>query len=374
MKALFTAPLPTLATAPAGAFFVRLVPLLAGEGVPSPAEQIELALETISPFPVAQLYYGFHCLPGGAQAVVYAAYRRRLASDLVGAWEASEWVAPAFALWLTRPGQAAETVMWQGDDCLVAWHYGQGTHEPTALLSRPLAPEATPEEKEAARDALLREIGESKVISEVKGVPQVTTVSAKGAWTLDAEGKTWSVPAEVLEGMDVRDKDTLRQLRRQRATDVLLWRTFIGAIGVVAACLLLLGALKGGLAWQATRQARIERKAPEVAAVNQANALATRIEELATRRLMPFEMIDVVKEKKPKTLVFRSTTTQGAASMEIVGTASGSGDLPAYRAALLTQPGIAEAEVVENEARDGVTRFRLVVTFKPEAFGKGGAQ
>lgn len=58
---------------PSDRFFVRLVPLAAGV---AQASQISLALETLAPFPPAQLYYGWLLAPAGDQALVFAAYRQ----------------------------------------------------------------------------------------------------------------------------------------------------------------------------------------------------------------------------------------------------------------------------------------------------------
>ena len=72
----------------------------------APAEvglQVELALKTPAPFPLAQLYYGYFWTPGSARALVFAAYRRRFTSEQMADWEGLELVLPAFASLLGGP-------------------------------------------------------------------------------------------------------------------------------------------------------------------------------------------------------------------------------------------------------------------------------
>ena len=54
------------------------IPVAQSYAVDSPeaAAQVELALEGVSPFPLAQMYYGWFWLPGAGQALAFAAYRR----------------------------------------------------------------------------------------------------------------------------------------------------------------------------------------------------------------------------------------------------------------------------------------------------------
>ena len=52
-------PPPTVALLPDALFFTRAVPITTGATAAEAAAQIELALEAVSPFPLAQLYYGW---------------------------------------------------------------------------------------------------------------------------------------------------------------------------------------------------------------------------------------------------------------------------------------------------------------------------
>src|SRR3954467_7049207 len=85
-------PPPKVALLPDALFFTRLVPIAAGASPVEVTAQVELALEAVSPFPLAQLYYGWFWKPGLEKAFVYAAYRRRFTTDQTAAWADAELV------------------------------------------------------------------------------------------------------------------------------------------------------------------------------------------------------------------------------------------------------------------------------------------
>jgi len=94
--------------------------------------------------------------------------------------------------------------------------------------------------------------------------------------------------------------------------------------------------------------------------------LASRIEELATRRLLPFEMLTIVSEKKPVSIQFLSTTTSGLYSMKVEAQTNSPSEISPYQQALGANPAVARVEVQEPRARDRMTTFTLIVNFKPE--------
>jgi hypothetical protein len=56
-------PPPNVVLLPDALFFTRAIPVSAGASATEALSQVELALETISPFPLAQLYYGAYWVP-----------------------------------------------------------------------------------------------------------------------------------------------------------------------------------------------------------------------------------------------------------------------------------------------------------------------
>jgi hypothetical protein len=167
----------------------------------------------------------------------------------------------------------------------------------------------------------------------------------------------------------VRDKEDLAARRRARSRDLLLWRIFLGSAAAIAFALVLELAMFGGKIWQKGRIAVVNDRAPVVAEINKANDLATRIEELSTKRLLPFEMIDLLKSKRPPSVAFTQVTaTSGMLYMlDVRGQTTVSSEVVAYQSALNGLPECESVIVEEQDTRGGTTFFRFKITFKPGA-------
>jgi hypothetical protein len=146
------------------------------------------------------------------------------------------------------------------------------------------------------------------------------------------------------------------------------------ALGTVAALVLLgvgeLG-LVGGRMWQDVRQAKIRGQKPTVDKIMSSQSLANRIEELATKRLLPFEMINALFEdnRKPAEITFQRVVTlpqTGIHTLTIDATASNAGQVSVYEATLRNLPMIQRVEVRDLRTRGETATFTLVVTFKPD--------
>ena len=94
-----------------------LAPETPPAGIPA---QVELALEGLSPFPVAQLCYGYFCPPGAGRVLVYAAYRRHFTVDDAAEWADADAVLPAFAAWLGLAPAGPTALLVTGADFVTA--------------------------------------------------------------------------------------------------------------------------------------------------------------------------------------------------------------------------------------------------------------
>src|SRR6187402_1552750 len=80
-----------LVLVPADRFFLQLVPL--DSSVPA-ADQVALALEELSPFPLVQMYHGFVADAAGTRALAFTSYRRRFTAEEQAAWPTAAAVIP----------------------------------------------------------------------------------------------------------------------------------------------------------------------------------------------------------------------------------------------------------------------------------------
>jgi len=379
-----TAPAPAAAGAsvvllPDARFFVRAVPVSAAAGAEAVSREVELALEVVSPFPVSQLFYGYLWHPESVHALVFAAFRRRFTDDEQASWVEAERVVPQFVLAASLNPGAGRTVVLGDGASLTAVYWGEPGPVPSRVVTAPLAPDVSDAERSAVRSALLRAVG--SVGAGVVDLPMPVRMPDEGneqrvLWS--AGEYTLSLPLANGSHLDVRDKGELAARRASQRRARLLWRGFLAGLGALV--LLTLGevALIGLRAWEAGRLARVEAQQPAVDRIMSQQALATRIEELSTKQLRPFEMISLVTvagnpgTQKPVSVQFIRTVTNGLYTLEVEAQTKVGGDLALYQAALRQNPAVASVEVAKHDVRDATTTFVLVITFKPEALAMPG--
>jgi hypothetical protein len=366
-------PPPKVALLPDALFFTRAVPMAAGATSTEAAAQVELALEAAAPFPVAQLYYGWFWRPGADHAFVFASYRRRFTAEQAAAWDGAQLVLPAFAALLGAKVEPATTVVLASSEGLTAVHWDAGP-VPARVLFHPLLPEATDDDRARVREELIRAIGGSKTVVDL-AAPPAADPSLNDRQIIFRSGDFVSrLPAVVAAALDVRDKDDLAALRRARRRDVILWRVALGC----AAALVLFAvgdiARFGGLQWQRVRVAKLAAQRLRVETIMTSDAIAKRIEELCTKRLLPMEMLTqlsgVNRETMPADLFFTrmlADSKNGLYTLRLEGQTNNSGQMSLYKSALEKLPACEKVELQPGVTRGDTATFLLIVTFKPEA-------
>ena len=363
-------PPPKVVLLPDALFFSRAVPITAGATAAEAATQVELALEAVSPFPLSQLYYGWLWKPGTEQAFAYAAYRRRFTSEQTAEWGDAELVLPTSAALGGAEVEGATTILLNYPDAITAVHWETAT-VPSRVLTRPLPPELSEEDRARVRDDLLREFGGSKTVIDLPVLPAAEPARSDREVVFRAGDLVSTLPTATAAALDVRDKDELAALRGARRRDVMLWRVALGC----AAALLLLGiaelALIGGRAWQQVRMEQVARRKPTVDKIIAAAELANRISDLVNKRLLPLEMLTVLVgvdgKRKPDEIFFTRIETRPAAGLYtlfVQAQTTNSAQIPVYESQLKALPELENVRVTILPGQGD--RFELEVTFKPD--------
>lgn len=366
-------PPPKIALLPDALFFTRALPVAAGATAAEAAAQVELALEAISPFPLAQLYYGWFWMPGAERAFVFASYRRRFTAEQAAVWQGAELVLPTFAAVLGAKVEPATTVILAAPEGLTAVHWDTGP-VPAKVLSLPLAPEATDEDRARTREELIRAIGGSKTVIDLVAPPAAEPSLHDRELVFRSGDLVSRLSAATAAALDVRDKDELTALRGARRRDIILWRVTLGC----AAALVLLGGLEiarvGGLQWQKVRLAKLNAQRPRVETIMASNALAIRIEDLATKRLLPMEMLTIImgvnSELLPPGMIFKrvnASTANGLYALNVEGQTNNAGQISLYQSALEKLSACEKVDIQPQPGRGDLVPFKLTVTFKSDA-------
>jgi hypothetical protein len=350
-------------------FFSRSIPIAPGATRAEVVTQVGVALEALSPFPLAQLYYGYYWPESAERALAFASYRRRFTVEQLEEWNGAEHVMPVFASVLGVEVAPATTIILSSDEGLTAVHWETGP-VPTVVLYHPVLPEATPEERQAARSALIKRAGEATKVIDIAEAPVAQAATANHDLVFSAGPLRSVLAAPVAAALDVRDHGELEHLARARARDMILWRVTLGA---VAACLILVFcelALFGGGLWQKTRVARIASQQGTVEHVMGEQELASRIDDLSTKRLLPLEMVSVASPetalpKNPTAIQFLRATANTLDAVQIEAQTNNAGEISGYKSALEQSPSVERVEIRDQRARDNIVSFTLIITFKP---------
>ena len=351
-------------------FFVRRVALEAGGDA---ALQAELALEAVSPFAVAQLYYGHLAAADGRHALVFATPRRLFDA---AAWDGAAAVLPDFVALLGEPPTTAKIRVWSSATAWVAAAWDGTDALPAHVLARAQTDSAAPAAREELVAELTRRLGVAAPVEDFSGAVALEPLKGGGVnFALTGGGGRRVVfpgSAVAVEAMDVRDKAVLAARRATRRRDQLLWRTLQVALGGLAVSLVLeLGLLAGGILLRQQRAAQAQL-APQVERIQTAQTLGTRIDEMARRRMRPFEMLAVLNAARPVGIQFTRAVTSSQGTIEIEAQTPNADSAGLFESALRAVPAIASVELRDLRLREGVTTFQLTATFRDGALAAVG--
>jgi hypothetical protein len=190
----------------------------------------------------------------------------------------------------------------------------------------------------------------------------------------EAGGLRSRLPSAVAAALDVRDRADLDALSRARRRDLILWRTAVGALATCAIFAAGEIALLGAGLWQSARIAKVAAQKATVARIMEEKDLASRIDELSTKRLLPLEMIsavapEIAMPKNPPAIQFLRATASASAvnTIQIDAQTGNAGEIAAYKTAIEQAPGCERVEIRDQRTQNSVVSFTLIVTFKPGA-------
>src|SRR5688572_16307688 len=205
-----------LVLVPADRFFLQLVSL--DHSVPA-ADQVALALEELSPFPLVQMYHGFVANAAGTRALAFASYRRRFTAEEQATWPVAAAVVPdIIALLGPVPTTPALIIHATPERLLGAAWDGQQTL-PVAVHARAVVGDGTD-----AEAMLLEELKRAGASADAR----ITRLSGpiEAGWNDRTEAvfrvgskETMRLPAIAVAAADVRDKSFLEEKQTRRKQD-----------------------------------------------------------------------------------------------------------------------------------------------------------
>jgi hypothetical protein len=360
-----------LVLVPADRFFLQLVPL--DSGAPA-ADQVALALEGLSPFPLVQMYHGFVADTSGTRALAFASYRRRFTAEEQAGWPDAAAVIPDIvALLGPVPSQSTIVVHVSPDRLLGAAWDGRQTLPVAVRAQVPLGDAA------AAETAMIEELTRASGLSS----PRINRLDGDlvAEWNDRTEAvfrvgksETLRLSQVAVTGADIRDKSFLEEKQFRRRQDRRWWGAAVAAVAVLAVALGVDLAAGGYALWNQREQAELKAHAGEVKNIEAAQTMAFRIEQLAVRQQRPLEWLSAIGSARPRSVQFTRVVGRNDRTLEIEAQTTNANDVGLFESALRKLPELDHVEIRDLRAREGMTSFVIALAFKPTPAAATGGE
>lgn len=390
-----TSPQPDVLLVPAEFFFVERVEVPSAVTPGELADYAELSMESLAPFPLEQLRWGFLAAPDGRRLLIYAALNERLKRAGYKDLESHTWVLPDFAsLHGARFAEAVEIVLHNETHDTRIFHPG-GEELPVSVRSsprhahgerppegaRPSAPAPSGAgDPQPSPDAPGRQPGSAapdtspdKVL-RLRLLPVKLTEKSLPVFHFETLGEApvdghWSPlsPGEAeLWQADIRPAAYKSVERKARRTTAWITR-IMGYAALFALCLVLLeGLLFAGQLWLGTREAKVAAQSTAVRRIEDKQSLMNKLEQVARNELRPIAILraanNIRRTLGETGIEYDETVIESGNRLTIEGKANTINELNAYTEAL-RQSGSFELIETKQLTRSGKTTFTATLDY-----------
>lgn len=338
----------------------------------------EITLESHSPFPMEQLFWGFYYKSSSKSLFIYALYKENLDKEFLETVANSEFVFPSFFSGILR-GRFEDSVSFiHVGSVLTAITWNANNPVPLAVESIKIeTPEITVVDVLKAREALIGAVKRNGFVpepgywtnievfatknSEVKFVNQhIQDESTIG----ETEIVRLTVRDDILWNGDIREKEFLKEKRRSSTIGRVLWKTLVVVAGLLVLCTVSEAVLLAGYTYLSTQKSTIDKRAANVAEIESQDTLVNKIEQLSHDYYTPFKMLELLNTYRPKKLFFNSITLGSTNELSLEGSAANVDEVNSYSEKLKQSGLVEKMEVSEIVSQKGKINFKMALTFK----------
>ena len=358
---------------PAHIFFTECVEIPAELEAGELDDFAELTIESVSPFPLDQLYWGFVDSESSNQILLYAAHRERVKNAAPEAIEDYAWVVPEFAPLASTSFSENTEVILTSESSVSLLQFAQGQAVPTHISAaaslpeeldqtieelRSLAPELSPEVSRIHLQPTSALLGDdqSPVFHFQRG-------EEDAAHTEDSFLSRINPTGAHLWRIDLRDPIYKKAERNARRISFFSLRTLSWA---ALAMLLLIGSeflLFGSQLWLGSRQNRIARQQPIVDTISEQQTLIFKLEQIERNDLRPIAILNALNTIRPEGIYFTKTVVEGENVIIVDGISNNVSALNGYTDTLQQSGNFELLEDPKTITRKGKTTFTLQLAY-----------
>lgn len=338
----------------------------------------ELSIESIAPFPIDQLHWGYLYRKDVPTLLLYAARRERLKNEGFADLNDYAWVVPDFATLSGARFYDDTLVLLESDNGVSLTYFEKNADIPKSVwLDR--MDEPITESKIKSLRSSIRDLPQTASVLHLR--PVVANVNENGIPTFEhtvaeqtsdrSYNNDWQplpLPESQLWQMDVRDTDFKTAEKSKRRTSAVILR-ITGWAAIFALILLLAeGLLFAAQNWLQTQLDTIERQQVAVSKVEEKQILVNKLEQVAQNELRPIEMLEAANNIRLKLnlgIEYDEVIIEGENHITIEGKASSISALNRY-ADNLKNSGLFELlDKPDPSTRNGKTTFRVSLAYYP---------
>ena len=340
----------------------------------------ELSLESIAPFPIDQLYWGYLYQKDMPTLLLYAAYHGRIKNDGFTDLNDYAWVVPDFVT-LSGARFSDETlVLLEGlNNSISIVYFESDTETPKSVwvetFAEPLTDDVIQSLKSKVRNlpktAPTLHLRPTVATVNENGLPtfEQTASEQNGGRPYDGIWQTLAPTEPQLWQMDVRSADF--KVAEQSKRRMSAWTARIAGWAAISTFVLigLEGLLFASHNWLQNQIAQIERQQEAVLKVEEKQTLVNKLDKVAQNELRPIDMLEAANEIRLKLslgIEYDSVVIDGENHLTIEGKASSITALNRYVDSLensglfelLTEP--------EYLTKSGKTTFNISLAYSPK--------
>ncbi|WP_269523862.1 hypothetical protein [Coraliomargarita parva] len=337
----------------------------------------ELALESLSPFPVDQLYWGFLYQSGSTNLLLYAAHKDRLKREGFDHLEDYAWVLPDFAtVSFTQLAENAE-ILYIGTHSVSLVHRTMANPVPTSLQTAPM-----PEDGDLNRvfESLRQQAPElplystslqvrlSEVVVEENCLPVFAHEVADSTITREADFAPWTRVEAVESALwpaDIRPAAFKQRERNARRLNSFFVRATYWSIWIAVLFVLMELALFGGGKWLESKRSLIDSQLTAVARVEDQQSLMLKLDQVAQNELRPIAMLEMANQIRVDLnarIEYNSVAIEGENRITIEGKAGSVNEFYKYTEQLKRSGNFDLIDSTDSTTR-GDTTFRVIMDY-----------
>lgn len=345
---------------PSHAFYVERLELPKGLEEKELPDYAQINLETLAPFPLEQLNWGFLKETHGEAILLYATHRERLIQLGFENVEDYLWVLPDFAPLVFADFPKNTDVLLENPGSVTRLHLPGEQRVPDSVTARSEAALLPP--APGSSSAVVVRTLETKVSDQSRAV--FCFECSKEAEREEAE--EWTeihMPEAALWQADVRAPDFKSAERNRRQLSSLIMRTTT-YVGFAAVALVLLEfCLLIGNSWIGTRASKIADQSPEVRRIEDKQSLMNKLDQVAQSELRPIAILEALNRSRPEGIYFTSAVTEGRNRTTVDGIANTIREFNAYTDSLEDSGRFQLVGNPQQITRSGKTTFTVTLDY-----------